>query len=141
MPDVLSPEQRHRNMSAIRGTNTKPELVVRKLVREFGCRYRLNKVDLPGKPDIVLSRHSKVIFVHGCFWHMHCCRYGRVRPATNAVFWSEKRESNVKRDRRVVRALRRAGWRVLIVWECQTKQPKLVNLENRLRRFLAEGSA
>jgi len=121
MSDVHSPEQRSFNMSRIRSKDTKPELVVRSLVHQLGYRFRLHVQDLPGKPDLVLPAHRKVIFVHGCFWHMHQCRYGRVSPATNAEFWSSKRQSNVSRDQRNRRQLRAEGWSVFVVWECWTK--------------------
>ena len=135
-PDVHTPDQRRRNMAAIRGTDTKPEMVVRRLVHGMGYRYRLHVKGLPGKPDLVLPRHRKVIFVHGCFWHMHNCRYGRVKPATRAEFWETKRQSNVERDRRSRRALRRLGWQILVVWECQTRQAD--KLQERLRNFLGD---
>jgi len=134
MTDVLTPEQRHKCMSSIRSTNTKPELVVRRIVHGMGYRYRLHRKDLPAKPDVVLPRHRKIILVHGCFWHMHNCRYGKVRPKTNASFWQSKRESNVARDNRNLRKLRRAGWRVLTIWECQTRNPE--KLAMKLERFL-----
>lgn len=135
MVDVLTPQQRSFNMSRIRNRDTKPEKIVRSIVHALGYRYRLHKPDLPGKPDVVLVRHRKIIDVHGCFFHMHACRYGRVVPATNAKFWRTKRLSNVERDRRNLRALRREGWKVLIVWECETRQ--LEKLRMRIERFLA----
>jgi DNA mismatch endonuclease (patch repair protein) len=133
--DVATPQQRSFNMSRIRSRNTKPEKMVRSIVHGLGYRYGLHKADLPGKPDIVLVRHRKVIDVHGCFFHMHKCRYGNVVPATNAKFWRTKRLSNVARDRRNLRALRREGWKVLIVWECQTREPE--SLLKRIQSFLA----
>jgi len=87
----------------------------------MGYRYSLHKSNLPGKPDVVLVRHGKIINVHGCFFHMHACKYGKVTPATNADFWLKKRLSNVKRDRHNLSLLRKAGWKVLTVWECETK--------------------
>lgn len=135
MTDVLTREQRSFNMSQIKGRDTKPEKIVRSIVHRLGFRYRLHKKDLPGKPDVVLVRHRKIIDVHGCFFHMHKCRYGRVVPATNATFWLEKRLSNVERDRRNLRALRSEGWKILTVWECETKD--LVRLEKRIETFLA----
>jgi DNA mismatch endonuclease (patch repair protein) len=127
MTDVLTPAQRRRCMAAIRGKDTKPEMIVRKLVHAMGYRYRLHRKNLPGKPDLVFSSRKKVIFVHGCFWHMHNCRYGRVRPKTNAEFWQAKREATVVRDRRNRIALRASGWRLFVVWECQAKDsPKLI---------------
>jgi DNA mismatch endonuclease, patch repair protein len=96
--DVLTPEQRRRCMSRIRGKNTTPEKLVRKLIFGMGYRYRLHDKRLPGKPDLTFISRRKVIFVHGCFWHMHDCRYGRVYPKTNEEFWKEKRCRNVERD-------------------------------------------
>ncbi|HZS06773.1 MAG TPA: DNA mismatch endonuclease Vsr [Blastocatellia bacterium] len=135
MVDVLTKEQRRRNMSAIRGAHTKPEMVVRSLVHRLGYRFRLHRKDLPGKPDLVFPASRKVILVHGCFWHMHDCRYGRVVPATNAEFWQNKRMSNVERDVRNLKALRKEGWRVMVIWECEIKEPE--KLQKRLTRFLS----
>ncbi|MGH9897838.1 MAG: very short patch repair endonuclease [Pyrinomonadaceae bacterium] len=134
MADVLTPEQRSFNMSRIRSHDTRPEMIVRSIVHRMGFRYRLHKRDLPGKPDLVLVRHRKIIDVHGCFFHMHNCRYGKVIPATNAEFWRTKRKSNLNRDRRNMKLLRKAGWQVLIVWECQTRHPEA--LQNTLSNFL-----
>jgi DNA mismatch endonuclease (patch repair protein) len=108
-------------MAAIRGRDTTPELRVRRALHALGYRYRLQGSDLPGKPDLVLPRHRAVIFVHGCFWHMHRCPYGRPKPATNAGFWEEKRTGNVERDARNRAALKRSGWRVFVIWECETR--------------------
>lgn len=134
MTDVLTPEQRSFNMSRIRSRNTRPEMIVRSIVHEMGFRYRLHRGDLPGKPDLVLIRHRKIIDVRGCFFHMHKCKYGRVVPATNAEFWRAKRLSNVARDRRNLRSLERAGWRVMTVWECETRNVQ--RLVQQLDRFL-----
>jgi DNA mismatch endonuclease (patch repair protein) len=111
--DVHSPEQRRRNMAAIKGKNTKPELFVRRLAHRLGYRFRLHRRDLPGSPDLVFPRLRKAIFVHGCYWHMHKCRWGRVTPKTNAIFWQTKRVGNVARDRRNLAAIRRNGWNAL----------------------------
>src|SRR5438132_4825500 len=113
--DKLSRERRSANMACIRSKDTSPELVLRKLIHALGYRYRLHRKDLPGKPDLVFSRHNKVIFVHGCFWHMHDCKYGVVVPATNAKFWKAKRLGNVNRDRRNEVAIAELGWDVLVV--------------------------
>jgi len=134
--DVLTPQQRSFNMSRIRNRDTRPERIVRSIVHRLGYRYRLHKKDLPGKPDIVLVRHRKIIDVHGCFFHMHKCKYGSVVPVTNAEFWKGKRLSNVERDRRTLRALEREGWKVLVVWECETRTP--ASLQSRLLAFLAD---
>ena len=135
MVDVLTPHQRSFNMSRIRNHDTRPEIIVRSIVHRMGYRYRLHKSDLPGKPDLVLVRHGKIINVHGCFFHMHTCKYGSVVPATNAEFWSTKRLSNVERDRRTLRSLRKAGWKVMTIWECETKN--MSALTKKLDRFLS----
>ncbi len=134
MTDVLTKEQRSYNMSQIRNKDTRPEILVRSIVHRLGYRYALHRKDLPGKPDMVLTRHHKIIFIHGCFWHMHRCRYGRVKPATNVDFWRTKREGNVARDKKNLRKLRKDGWKVLVVWECWTRD--IPKLEARLRTFL-----
>jgi len=136
--DVHTPEQRSRNMSAIRGGDTKPEMRVRSLLHALGYRFRLHRKDLPGKPDIVLPKYRTVIFVHGCFWHCHDCRYGNVVPATRSEFWTAKRAGNVARDRRKREQLESAGWRVETVWECETKNEDgllslLKEMKSRLR--------
>jgi DNA mismatch endonuclease (patch repair protein) len=121
MADVHTPEQRSRNMAAIRGGDTKPEMRVRSLLHALGYRFRLHRKDLPGKPDIVLPKYRTVIFVHGCFWHCHDCRYGRVVPATRAEFWAAKRTGNVARDAKQKAALEAAGWKVIALWECEMR--------------------
>ena len=121
MTDVHTPEQRSRNMAAIRGANTKPEVRVRSVLHAMGYRFRLHRKDLPGRPDIVLPKLRTVIFVHGCFWHSHDCRWGSVVPKTRAEFWAEKRAGTVERDERSMAALAAAGWRVLVIWECQAR--------------------
>ena len=123
MTDHISPESRSRIMSRIRGKNTKPELVVRRLIHAMGYRYRLHRKNLPGTPDLTFSARKKVIFVHGCFWHQHSCPRG-VRPASNTEFWNEKLNRNVRRDRKNLTMLRRNGWSVLVLWECETKEPE-----------------
>lgn len=134
--DSLSPEQRSACMAAIHSTNTTPERIVGSIVHRLGFRFRLHVSDIPGKPDLVFrSRHS-VIFVHGCYWHMHNCKRGRSSPVTNAAFWKSKLTKNRKRDRFVLSRLRRDGWRVLVVWECQTRNQ--LQLTERLKLFLNE---
>ena len=135
MADVLTPEQRRFNMSRIRGRDTKPEMIVRRLVHSLGGRFRLHVRDLPGSPDLVLARRRKIIFVHGCFWHRHRCRYGKPVPKTRTAFWRRKLARNVERDRQVRRSLTRLGWQTLVVWECQTSA--LERLADRLTWFLA----
>jgi len=137
MTDVLTTEQRRKCMSSIKGRDTKPEMIVRRMVHSFGYRYSLHRKDLPGKPDLVFSRSKKVIFVHGCFWHVHKCRYGKVKPKTNVQFWTDKRESNRMRDMRNRKLLKKMGWGTLIVWECWTRDiKKLQQLESRILSFL-----
>jgi DNA mismatch endonuclease, patch repair protein len=108
-------------MARIRGKNTRPERVVRSLVHSMGYRFRLHRSDLPGTPDIVFVGLKKIIFVHGCFWHRHRGCTHTTMPKTNATFWAEKFSQNVERDRRRLRALKKAGWKSLIVWSCETK--------------------
>lgn len=122
MADVHTAEQRRRNMQAIRNRDTKPELVLRTSLHSLGYRYRLHVRNLPGSPDLVFPSRNKVMFVHGCYWHVHTCRYGRVAPKTNAAFWRTKRLGNVERDRRQRRELRRMGWQVFLAWECQIRK-------------------
>lgn len=131
MPDVHTPEQRSRNMSAIKGTNTKPEMKVRRAVYAMGYRYRLHRKDLPGKPDIVLPKHKVAIFVHGCFWHSHNCRWGCVVPKTRAEFWADKRHGTTERDDRNQRDLQNLGWKTVVVWECQSRS------DEELRQLLS----
>lgn len=122
MSDNLSKEQRHKNMQHIRSTGTKPEEIVRKYLFSQGFRYRKNVAKLPGKPDIVLPKFKTVIFVNGCFWHMHEGCKDFVWPKSNSEYWEKKIKGNVERDNRNYTALEQAGWRVLIVWECQLKE-------------------
>jgi DNA mismatch endonuclease (patch repair protein) len=134
LPDFLTPAQRSERMARIRSTNTRPEKAVRSLLHRLGCRFRLHGKNLPGRPDVVLPKYRKAVFVHGCFWHRHACRPLRL-PETDAAFWAAKFAANVARDRRKLRAVRRAGWGALVVWGCQIKDRD--RLERRLRRFLA----
>ena len=115
----MTPEQRHRCMSRIRGRDTKPELVVRRWLWRQGYRYRLYVKSLPGRPDIVMRKWHTVILVNGCFWHGHECQNNRQRPSTNATFWKEKIDRNRERDARNQALLQAAGWHVIVVWECQ----------------------
>jgi DNA mismatch endonuclease, patch repair protein len=120
LADVHNPETRSRNMAAIRASNTKPEMVVRRAVHAAGLRYRLHVRTLPGKPDLLFPRHQAVVFVNGCFWHRHDCHLFRW-PATRREFWREKLDRNVASDARAIAALHSAGWRVATVWECALK--------------------
>jgi DNA mismatch endonuclease (patch repair protein) len=134
MTDILAGKERSRLMSRIRGKDTKPELVVRRLLHSMGYRFRLHKRDLPGSPDIVLPSRRICIFVHGCFWHLHPnCKDARI-PKTKRSWWQEKLEGNAARDKRHASALRRLGWRVFTIWECETEKPGKLSL--RLARVL-----
>ena len=120
-------------MAAVPQKDTKPEMIVRRMAHAMGYRYRLHVRKLPGSPDLVFPRLKKVIFVHGCFWHRHGCKR-TTTPASRVEYWSKKFEENVKRDRRNVRELERAGWSVLVIWECWTRRPEW--LEKKLISFL-----
>ncbi len=137
MPERFSPAERSRVMRAVKSGDTTPELVVRRLVHSLGYRFRLHRRDLPGQPDLVFPRLGKVIFVHGCFWHRHACDAGQSTPATRLDYWQAKFDRNVARDRRTLRRLRRLGWSVLVVWECQTRAAKRDAIRKRLEKFLA----
>lgn len=121
--DVLSEAARSDLMSKIRVRNTRPEMMVRSLLHKTGFRFRLNVKDLPGQPDIVLPRYKTVIFVHGCFWHGHSCPKGRKLPMTRKEFWAKKLARNTERDKENFRDLRELGWRIVVVWECELKEP------------------
>ena len=121
MTDRLTPERRSRLMSRVRSKNTKPELIVRSLVHAMGYRFRLHRRDLPGCPDLVLAAYKTALFVHGCFWHRHRgCRKAS-EPSTRVEFWTDKFRRNVARDRKNRARLLNAGWRVIVVWECETR--------------------
>ena len=120
MADTLTNAERSALMARIRGANTKPEVFVRSALHRAGFRFRLHGRTLPGRPDIVLAKHRTVVFVHGCFWHRNGCTLSS-EPATRRAFWREKFARNVARDKRTAAALRRAGWRVLTVWECSLR--------------------
>jgi len=120
--DVVAPETRSRMMAGIRGKDTKPEMAVRRALFAAGFRFRLHRRDLPGAPDVVLPGRRIAVFIHGCFWHMHeGCSHAKL-PATRPDFWKAKLEGNVERDQRAVEELLAQGWRVLVVWECATKE-------------------
>ncbi len=136
MTDVVSKATRSRMMSGIRGVNTSPELIVRKFLFAAGYRYRLHVSKLPGRPDIVLSKLRSVVFVHGCFWHRHPrCKYAYM-PKSNVAFWKKKFAANVDRDQVVKRLLRRTGWRVHVVWECQADDRRLSKLVSKLNQII-----
>jgi DNA mismatch endonuclease Vsr len=127
------PAARRRNMAAIRGRDTKPELQIRRLLHALGYRFRLQRKDLPGRPDIVFPSRRRIILVHGCFWHRHGCR-NSVLPRARREWWEAKLLRNVERDASVLNALETLDWSVLTIWECQTKDR--TDLAERLKRFL-----
>ena len=143
MVDVLTPEQRRHNMSRIRGRDTKPEMLLRRGLHAAGLRFRLHARDLPGRPDLVFPRFRAAVLVHGCFWHGHGCPMCRL-PATRPDFWVRKLEGNRARDQRTAEALARAGWRVMVVWECSLRGPARQPLEEVLVQctgFISHGGS
>lgn len=138
MADVLSSEQRSLCMAAVRSKDTSAELRVRRIAHGMGFRYALHKKELPGSPDLVFPSRKKVIFVHGCFWHGHGCARGMRIPASNRAYWVAKIERNRNRDKRSVSALRSAGWRTMVIWECELGDA--VKLASKLNRFIAVSS-
>ncbi len=139
MADTLTPSARSERMGRVRGRDTKPEMVVRRLIHGLGYRYRLQAKNLPGRPDIVFRKRQKAVFVHGCFWHRHpepTCKLSRL-PKTRLDFWLPKLEGNRQRDIANVEQLEAMGWQVLLVWECELRDRE--QLKNILQRFI-EGS-
>ncbi|MFD0870722.1 very short patch repair endonuclease [Paenibacillus residui] len=134
--DKFDKEKRSEIMRKVTGKNTKPEIIVRRLLHRMGYRFRLHRSDLPGKPDIVLPKYKTVIFIHGCFWHGHegCAR--SKLPATNRDFWEKKIAKNKVRDKEVFNQLEELGWRVLIIWSCEIQKKKMGILSRRLEKYL-----
>jgi DNA mismatch endonuclease (patch repair protein) len=127
MVDRINKEHRSWNMSRIKGRDTGPERMVRSMLHRMGYRFRLNRKDLIGKPDIVLPKYNTVIFVHGCFWHRHHgCKFAYT-PKSNKEFWNKKFELNVKRDHRVKKKLEEQGWHVIIIWECEIRSLEILS--------------
>lgn len=122
MNDTLTPDQRSWVMGRVRSKNTQPELIVRSILHRMGYRFRINRRDLPGKPDIVLPKHKTVVFVHGCFWHRHRGCKNCTTPSTRREYWEEKFARNVQRDRSNRRELRAQGWKVIVAWECDVRR-------------------
>src|SRR3569832_2601662 len=137
MADKLTKRRRSENMRRIRSFEMKPERIVRSIIHRLGYRFRLHASELPGKPDVVRRAQKQAIFVHGCFWHQHklrSCLDGRL-PISNTGYWLPQLARNVERDKSSASALRKLGWRVLTVWECETKSPD--KLSQKLQKFLA----
>jgi DNA mismatch endonuclease (patch repair protein) len=132
--DRVTPERRSQIMSAIRSTNTKPEMAVRRVAHALGYRFRLHRCDLPGAPDLVFPARQAIIFVHGCYWHGHGCTRGGSGAKSNQHYWGPKIARNRERDAKCQDALVRAGWRVMVIWECETKD--IAKLKGFLRIFL-----
>jgi DNA mismatch endonuclease (patch repair protein) len=141
MTDILTPQQRAERMSRVRGKDTKPELLVRRLVHGMGYRYRLHDKRLPGSPDLVFRSRRKVIFVHGCFWHRHpdpSCSKGRL-PVSRREFWEPKLNGNQRRDERIMSDLHNDEWAVLVIWECECR--RVEDLKTTLRTFITGTTA
>ena len=133
--DRLTTKRRSALMSRIRGKDTLPEKTLRRALHQLGYRYKLHARDLPGRPDIVFRKRRKIIFVHGCFWHLHAnCKLGAL-PKSKLRYWRPKLEANVARDRRVIRQLRRTGWNILVVWQCQLRNLGSKQIA-KIQRFL-----
>jgi len=136
MVDTVDKKTRSRVMASVKGADTKPERMIRSALHRRGFRYRLHDTKLPGRPDLVLRRYHAVIFVHGCFWHRHeGCRQ-TVTPKSNREFWKRKFAENVARDKRNLALLRKAGWRIAIIWECALKKRKLESLADAIAEWL-----
>lgn len=131
--DHVGAVERSAIMAAVKSSGSKPEMALRRILHGAGYRYALHRADLPGKPDLVFAPRRKIVFVHGCFWHRHGCRY-TTTPKTRTRFWEEKFAANVVRDRRVRRALRAMGWQCLVVWQCQLKD--IDKVRRRAEEFL-----
>jgi DNA mismatch endonuclease, patch repair protein len=123
-------------MARVKGRDTVPEVAVRKIVHRMGYRFRLHRPDLPGRPDIVMPKHRKVIFVHGCFWHGHQGCRRAARPTSNISFWERKLDGNIRRDKEALDMLAALGWESLVIWQCQTKD--IETLKTILLRFLQD---
>jgi DNA mismatch endonuclease, patch repair protein len=134
MADIVSKETRSRIMSKVKGKNTRPEIRVRSLLHRLGYRFRLHDKHLPGKPDIIFTRRHAVIFVHGCFWHQHIGCTSAARPTTNTYYWNSKLDKNLLRDKENIKALKKIGWNILVLWECELKH--LDRLKLSLTSFL-----
>lgn len=127
MADRVTPDKRSRMMAQVKGRNTRPEIVVRRVLHGMGYRFRLHRKDLPGCPDIVLPKHHKIIFVHGCFWHGHAGCRRSARPSSNQEFWNRKIDANIARDTSNIFILEHMGWKVLVIWECKTRSAEELN--------------
>jgi len=139
MPDRFTSQERSRIMSRVKGRDTKPEKLIRSLLHAMGYRFRLHRKGLPGKPDILLPKHRKAIFVHGCFWHGHADCRRAARPESNADFWNKKIDGNMARDKMVQAELGKSGWSLLVIWQCEMKDVE--KLRQNLEYFLKSGDS
>lgn len=135
MIDKVSEEVRSYIMSSVKNKDTAPEMIVRKLLHSLGYRYRLHRKDLPGSPDVVFGKRKKAIFVHGCFWHGHDCKYGR-KPQSNVDYWGPKIQNNQTRDAEALARLDALGWKTLVIWQCELKD--LDSAQTLLIEFLGK---
>jgi len=139
--DTLTPEQRSWNMSRIRSRNTRIEFIIRSALHKRGFRFRINQSCLPGKPDIVLKKYRAIIFINGCFWHFHECKYSKI-PSTRHEWWENKLKCNRKRDMNNIKELELLGWRTLIIWECMIRESNdIANLIDFVESWLLLGEA
>jgi len=137
MADILTKEKRSWNMSRIRSKDTIPEKIVRSTLHQMGYRFRLHVKDLPGKPDIVLTKYKTVIFVHGCFWHRHPrCKYAYT-PKSRIEFWNKKFKDNIKRFTTVEKELKELNWKIVVIWECEVKGP-INKLKDKIKTLLSD---
>lgn len=134
--DVHNKKTRSYNMSKIKSKDTKPEILVRKICHQIGLRYRLHQKIYKSKPDLIFKKHKTVIFVNGCFWHSHNCKSGNVSPKTNVEFWKKKRHDTILRDMNNYKELNANGWRVVIIWECETKD--IIILKKKIKNFFLD---
>jgi len=139
--DCFTAKMRSNIMRAVKGKNTKPELIVRRILDNLYFKYKVHIGTLPGCPDIVFAYRKKVLFVHGCFWHRHSCKRGRKMPVSRIDYWRTKLERNKKRDLMIRRKLRMIGWQYFIIWECQTSSKNISKLTKRITKFLRSKKA
>ena len=138
MSDMFDPEKRSEIMAKVHSANTTPEIRVRKLLHGMGYRFRLQRRDLPGNPDIVLPKYKTVIFVHGCFWHgCPTCRHAKIRPVANAEYWDKKLNRTLERDKSNMASLGEMGWQVIVIWECEVRKKNLAELRESIKSKLS----